>query len=173
MTEKRLMWWGAALVAAAIIAAIVIIWWNPTPVSVPGGRPPAQAPGTPAASEPSAFNPDVPRDATLSDAVNEAPAAPGTEELFKTFNITAAARGYDPSTLTIRMGDITQIRFSATDGDYDLFVPYAGLYQSVRRGETRQITFQATTAGTFQFFCRDHCPSGGRIEGAIVVLPRR
>jgi len=174
MPEQRLIGWGAVLVVVAT-AAILLFFWNvpKSPVPVPGGAPPETPLGSRATSAPATFSPTVPRGAALTEAVSEAPAAPGAAERFKIVDLAVTERGYNPATLTVRMGDITQVRFSALDGEYDLFVPYAGLYQSVRRGETKYITFQATTVGTFKFFCRDHCPSGGRIEGLLVVLPKQ
>ncbi|MDO8470259.1 MAG: cupredoxin domain-containing protein [bacterium] len=176
MRERYWVVWGSVFVAVLVAGILVAFVWNDVLLPPPGvvpAPPPAGGPGAPTAtSAPATFSPTVPDGAVLTEAANEAPAAPGVEEKFKTINLEVTERGYDPITLTVRMGDITQIRFSALDGDYDLSIPYSGLYQYVRRGETKNVTFQATTVGSFQFFCRDHCPSGGRIESLLVVLPK-
>lgn len=173
MLEKRLIAWGAVLVAVVMATSLLFFWNAPkTSVPPPDGAATETPPDSVATSVPATFSPTVPDGAVLTEAVSEAPAAPGVAERLKTINLAVTERGYDPATLTVQMGDITQVKLSASDGDYDLFIPYAGLYQSVRRGETKNITFQATTVGTFQFFCRDHCPAGGRIKGLLIVLPK-
>ncbi len=71
----------------------------------------------------------------------------------------------------MNLGDVVQIRLTAVGGDYDFAVPWSGLYTAVKEGETKQITFGATSAGTFVFMCRDLCPGGRTINGSIVVIP--
>ena len=96
---------------------------------------------------------------------------PGAEEKFGIFDMTVSSAGFNPENITVNLGDVVQIKLTAQGGDYDFAVPWSGLYTEVKERETKQITFGATSAGTFVFMCRDFCPAGKTITGSIIVLP--
>lgn len=125
----------------------------------------------PSNAPPPTYTSEVPLDATPTAPVVEAPAAPGRDERLGIFDMTVSAAGYNPSALTVKLGDLVQIRLTAAGGDYDFSMPWSGLYQSVKKGETKQISFQTTAVGTYLFQCRDFCPSGKTINGQVIVLP--
>ena len=130
--------------------------------------------GVPASSvpsNPSGYVAGVPKGAALTQTVSEAPAAPSATERLRVFQMSASEGGYLPSTITVNKGDIVNIKLTALAGDYDFSMPYTGMYQSVKQGETKQIGFGAVTAGTFTFECRSFCPAGGKITGSVIVLP--
>lgn len=117
------------------------------------------------------FTPEVPKNAKPTVPAAQSVAAPGAEEKFGIFNMTVSSAGFNPENITVNLGDVVQIRLTAVGGDYDFAVPWSGLYTAVEEGGTKQITFGATSAGTFVFMCRDFCPGGRTIKGSIVVLP--
>lgn len=131
------------------------------------GEMPGEAPG----EEERAYTADVPEDATPTTPDVSAPAAPGSSASLGIFDMTVSRSGFEPSVLTVKFGNLVQIRLRATDGDYDFSMPWSGLYSVVRAGETRQISFQTTNTGTYLFECRDLCPSGKTISGQLIVLP--
>lgn len=121
--------------------------------------------------ERSVFTSEVPQGIEPTTPAIEAPAAPDSDVKFGIFNMTVGRNGYEPSIITVKQGNLVQIRLTALDGDYDFSMPYKGLYQFVKEGETRQISFGVKTSGTFAFECRDFCPDGKKITGELIVLP--
>jgi len=117
------------------------------------------------------FTSEVPKNAKPTVPAEQSVAAPGAEEKFGIFNMTVSSSGFNPGNITVKYGDVVQIRLTAEGGDYDFVMPYSGLYTEVKKGETKQITFGATSAGTFVFMCRDFCPPGKAISGSLIVLP--
>ncbi|HXF44137.1 MAG TPA: cupredoxin domain-containing protein [Candidatus Paceibacterota bacterium] len=117
------------------------------------------------------FSPQVPENMEPTVPAEQSAAAPGAEEKLGIFKMTVNSSGFDPSNITVNLGDIVQILITASGDDFDFSVPYSGLYTKVNDGETKQVTFGATSAGTFVFQCRDFCPQGKTISGSIIVLP--
>jgi heme/copper-type cytochrome/quinol oxidase subunit 2 len=122
-------------------------------------------------TEVSVFTTEVPGNAELTVPQEKAPAAPGAEEKLGIFNMTVSSSGFSPNSITVNKGDVVQIRLTAQGGDYDLSMPYKGLYVMVPENETKQITFGINTTGTYNFMCRDYCPGGRTINGELIVLP--
>ncbi|MBI2279046.1 MAG: cupredoxin domain-containing protein [Candidatus Brennerbacteria bacterium] len=138
----------------------------------PAGSAEEETEGSGAVSlETSAYTSEVPENAVETPPAIEAPAAPGREETLGIFEMTVSRNGFAPSTLTVKLGNLVQIRLTAEDGDYDFSMPWSGLYQKVVKGETKQVSFQTTAAGTYRFECRDSCPAGAKIMGQLIVLP--
>lgn len=122
------------------------------------------------------YSSQIPAGATLSNPVNAAPASsnPDLTSQIKTFNLQATASGFDPSSITVNQGDSLKINFTSVGADYDLNIPYLGVYfPVVKRGQTRILPFDTSAPGTFVFECRDYCPSSGKIQGALIILPKK
>lgn len=117
------------------------------------------------------FTPEVPEDAVPTVPQHESPAAPNTEAKLGFFDMNVSASGFSPSTLTVKLGNLVQIKLTGVGGTYDFSMPWTGLYQKVNDGETKQISFQTTSVGTFIFECRDFCPVGRTIQGELIVTP--
>ncbi len=126
---------------------------------------------SPATTTAPIFSPEVPKDATLTVPVHEAPAAPNVPQTLGIFDMTVAANGFEPNSITVKNKNLVTINLTAADGDYDFSMPYTGLYTLVKKGETKQISFQATGTGTFVLECRDYCPKAEKIQGTVIVLP--
>jgi len=120
------------------------------------------------------YDPDIPEGATLTPTKNEAPASSNSELDSKSrfLNLSATEKGFLPEMITVRKGDTIYVDFTATDGSYDLDIPYLGTYfRKIEKGETKRLPFDVRTAGSFVFQCRDYCPRGGSIRGSLIVLP--
>lgn len=81
---------------------------------------------------------------------------------------------YSMQTMTVREGDSVMIHFFNTEpsgGDSHSFTmldsPYAMNVQ-VAPGQNKTITFEASTVGTFSYFCTFHQPT---MRGQLVVEP--
>lgn len=173
MTRKQLV----ILVAGGLIVVLGIIGGvltkKGTPVFGPTEREESatSAPVEEGTAPVAEYTAETPKNAEPTKPQIEAPAAPGRSEKLGIFEMTVSSRGFEPNSITVNKGDVIQIRLTALDGDYDFTVPYNGLYVALKAGETKQVTFGATTAGTFGFTCRDFCPRGKTIGGSIIVLP--
>lgn len=163
-----------ALSVFVVVAAIVGFFGQrgTTPGSAPVSGTPGPGVGgsTKQSQGTSYYSPVIPAGAALTKPTMSSPAAPGADESLGIFNMTASHAGFNPSTVTVKMGSVVQIRLTALDENYDFSMPYQGLYSSVAQGETHQIGFGATTVGTFEFFCRDLCPHG-KIQGKVIIIP--
>src|SRR5207244_7324427 len=78
----------------------------------------------------------------------------------KTFNVVARSFTFTitPATFVVNQGDVVTINFSVPSNDSAtshgiLMETYIEDGPSVNRGQSKVITFTATTAGTFQFVC--------------------
>ncbi len=117
------------------------------------------------------YTSEVPKNATLTVPVHEAPAAPNVPQTLGIFSMTVSENGFNPDSITVKNGNLVQINLTAVGVDFDFSMPYTGLYTMVKKGETKQVSFQTTGTGTFVFECRDHCPPSGKIQGTVIVIP--
>lgn len=117
------------------------------------------------------YSAEVPENAAPTPPVHESPAAPNVEARLGFFEMKVSAAGFTPAELTVKQGNLVQIKITALDDDYDWHLPYLGLSLVVRKGETKQASFQVTAPGTYRFECRDYCPIGRTIGGELVVIP--
>ncbi len=178
MTKRQVLVLGA-LVTIVLILVIIMVFANPTvPVPAPGASPGTVrlAPNQALTQESpiQGYSPEVPANAApgAPEAQIAIPAQPGQPlRTFNVFSLVASRDGYSPSSVTVRRGDVIEINLSSEGGDFDLFSPSLGFYVFARRGETKGISFEVPVTGTFSLLCRDHCPSGGTMEGKLVVLP--
>lgn len=116
------------------------------------------------------FTKETPAFAKLSEPKEETVADKETGAKLGMFEMRISSGGYAPNELTVKKGDVVQIRISAVDADYDFTIPYNGIYQFIKKEETKTVSFGVTDAGTLTFTCRDHCPRSGR-EGKLIVIP--
>jgi len=114
---------------------------------------------------------DIPSDAVVTVPVSEAPAAPDADERFRVYTLSVSAGGFVPDRIVVNKGDVVQLNIGAVGGTYDFSMPYTGLSQLIPSGESRQVSFGATSEGTFEFKCSAACPASGVIRGQLIVLP--
>ncbi|MFH1193307.1 MAG: hypothetical protein V1656_03280 [Candidatus Jorgensenbacteria bacterium] len=130
--------------------------------------------GQGAAGTPKNFSPDVPKGAVETKPKSETPMVGQEGEnqgRLGTYEVTASPGGYAPSSLTIRQGDIVELTFFSTGGDFDFFIPALSVHLSAPSGGKMTASFRSTASGTFLFECRDACPAGKTISGQLIVLP--
>ena len=96
----------------------------------------------------------------------------------KTFNIVARSFAFDitPASFVVNQGDVVTINLSVPASDQAvahgiLMETYIEGAVTVAKGQSRQITFTATTAGNFQFVCSfSDCGIGhSSMEGLFMV----
>ncbi len=95
------------------------------------------------------------------------PSSPGSDSDLRTFQIEIKNNKFTPDTVIVKTGDITKLSFNAIDRSYDVALPDFGLKQSISKGETKIISFQASASGQFKFFCV-FC--GGPSKGPVGTL---
>ncbi|MDP2704555.1 MAG: cupredoxin domain-containing protein [bacterium] len=166
-----------------IISVVVVIGLVVTGMATKGGAPakngnqPAESEGeknvttgAPEEELEAIFTEETPAFAKLSEPKEETVADKETGAKLGTFEMKIDGRGYTPNELTVKKGDVVQIRIFAVDADYDFTIPYVGIYQLIEKEDTKTVSFRATNVGTLAFTCRDHCPRSGR-EGKLIVIP--
>jgi heme/copper-type cytochrome/quinol oxidase subunit 2 len=174
MEQKK--WYGIGAVCLIVVCIVVIAIVSPKKGGVGTPVPPQGLPTVPnEPAEPTlekeGYVSDVPSNAVVSVPVTEAPAAPNVTEKFRSYEISITKEGYSPSSITVNKGDVIQLSLTAVDGAYDFSMPYTGLSQTFAKGERKQVSFGATSAGTFEFRCDAACPPGKIIRGQLIVLP--
>lgn len=120
------------------------------------------------------YSPQVPQNAVLTKPKSEAPASanPNLTTKIKFFDMKATSAGFSPNSITVNKGDSLRVNFTAQDGDYDLSIPYLGAsFSVIKKGTARELPIDTSTPGTFVFECSSYCPSGGKIQGTLIVLP--
>ncbi len=120
--------------------------------------------------EPKLFSLEVPKNREITVPKNQAPASVGSSNIVGTYEVSISPKGFSLNRITVKVGNIAQIKFTAVDGAYDVEIPYLQMYTSVPQGQTKLIAFQATTVGTFVFQCRDRCPETNG-KGELLVIP--
>ena len=158
------------VIVVLVVAAIVyVILSSGNKTSEPIGVTTESPPSPSAVSK--TYKAEVPKDAVLSTPVRETPAAPNVEEKLGIYEIRITKNGFDPLTLTVKKGNLVQLRITAVDADYDWSMPYSGLYKTIKKGETGDVgPWGATLAGTFIFECRNLCPLENT-TGSLIVIP--
>jgi heme/copper-type cytochrome/quinol oxidase subunit 2 len=118
----------------------------------------------------SGYSSEVPENIEITTPKIEAPLGGNNNNAtIGLFEMSVSKDGFSPSQLAVKNGNVVQINLTAVDGNYDWELPWFGLYYSISKGETKNISFQATSPGTLDFYCRDFCPAGGKIAGKIII----
>jgi len=64
---------------------------------------------------------------------------------------------FQPPDLIVNEGDVVDIRLSAMDRDYEIYLPELGIYKLVAKGKKSEVQFQAFPAGKHVFRCKAIC----------------
>ncbi len=164
----------ALVVLGGLIVGVIMRNGETPGIVGPTGSKPGAA-GTAATSSPlqtQGYIPTVPKNATATVPAQSAPAAPNVTEQLGIFNMTVSASGFSPSTITVKQGNLVQLKITAVGGTYDFTIPYMGISSVIPKGTTQTVSFGATSAGTFAFSCDKDCPQSGKIGGTIIVIPK-
>lgn len=88
----------------------------------------------------------------------------------KEFSITAKQFDFEPSTITVNMGDLVRLHVTSADVAHGIAINQFGVNTVLNVGETKTIEFTADKTGSFGFFCSVFCGSGhGGMKGVINV----
>lgn len=176
--KKKQLWvWVVVLV---VVVLAVVVWYfsfgrfapNPSSVSSSGTATDTYQ-GYKIAD---IYSASVPASAAPTPAQSVVAATPNPSLPIKnrTYNMSASASGFNPSSITVNAFDTITLEFTAVDGTYDFSIPYLGAYfYPVQKGQTKELILTASGAGTFTFQCRDYCPPGGAIKGTLTVIPQK
>ena len=99
----------------------------------------------------------------------EAAAAPGVAAKLRIFSITETASAFTPDTVVVKPGDTVDISVTASGGNYDVTQPDYGLSLVVPNGATKELGFQALSAGKFTLYCKS-CGGPDREPVGYVIV---
>ncbi|MEY3784041.1 MAG: hypothetical protein RLZZ230_363 [Candidatus Parcubacteria bacterium] len=105
-------------------------------------------------------------DAEISNGTTEESAV--SEE--KVFTLDSFKYGYSIKEIRVKKGDEVTIKLTSSDGMHDWVVDEFGAYTNkINAGETSAISFVASEAGTFEYYCSvgDHRAQG--MVGKLIV----
>ncbi len=95
-----------------------------------------------------------------------------TVPVARTIAVTAKRFEFSPSVITVRMGDSVTLSLRTADVAHGFNCPGLGLRAAISPGKTATVSFIATKAGTFPFFCDVFCGEGHEdMTGTIAILP--
>jgi len=98
--------------------------------------------------------------------------APGVQTKIRTFNIKAERNIFNPSTVIVNVGDTVHINFTPIDKTYDITLPDYGLKQTVAKGETKILEFQALNEGKYLYYC-DLCGGANSSAKGYVIISKK
>jgi hypothetical protein len=168
-----------SLIALAVLLLVLAFgfyfrMWNGAPYEGPLEENPATidlSPNELLNLQENKFTAEVPRNATETVAAAEAPAAPNVSAKLGFYDIAMSKDGFSPASIAVKKGNLAKLRVTAVDGDYDFVIPYLEMSVSIKKGETRHISFQVDAQGTFLFECQLQCPLNKKIMGTLVMIP--
>lgn len=139
-----------------------------TPASSTSPGIPAVAAVPPNTSVPDEGATDAPPDVAVP--VTQSAGNPAGTVSYRSFNISIDDGAYDPSTVIVKQGDTVNLELTAVDANYEFTQPNYGFNDSIMKGETQTIQFQALRSGDFTFYC-ESCggPSKGPVGHLIVT----
>ena len=90
--------------------------------------------------------------------------------VIKEFNMTAKNWEFNPSTISVKLGDRVVIHVKSIDVEHGIALPAFGISQNLNPGEEVTLEFVADQKGEFTFFCNVYCGAGHReMKGTLVV----
>ena len=86
--------------------------------------------------------------------------------------IDVKAKKYDfqPSTIEVQQGERVVLRVTSTDRLHGIGIKKFGVDREVPKGQTVEVEFVASSAGTFEILCTEDCGKGhDDMVGTLVV----
>jgi len=91
---------------------------------------------------------------TLPLATSTEAVVPPTKATTKTFTVTAANFSYDAKQIKVKKGDTVVINYKNSEGFHDwVLKEFDATTKQIGEGQSETITFVASKAGTFEYFC--------------------
>lgn len=94
----------------------------------------------------------------------------GEDISFRNFDVRAEGGKFYPSQIIVNHKDILQINITAIDKDYDFILEYYGMKQTVKKGETKKISFEAYEHGRFMYYCNICGGLETSTKGEVIVV---
>jgi heme/copper-type cytochrome/quinol oxidase subunit 2 len=91
-------------------------------------------------------------------------ASPGVDANLRVFKIRGEGNKFIPSQIIANFNDTIHVDITAVDKDYDFVLQGYNMRQSIPKGVTKPLEFQAVSEGRFLYYC-ESC--GGVESGAI------
>ena len=96
------------------------------------------------------------------------PAAEGSLNSLRNFDIRAEGGKFTPSKIIGKSGDTMMVNFTAVDNNYSIVFPSYNMRQVAKKGETKVLGFHAGEAGTFTYYC-DVCGENTTASGTLII----
>ena len=111
----------------------------------------------------------TPSEPGLTDVVIEAvPTTPQAE--VKEFSIIAKNWEFQPSTITVKQGDLVRLKVKSVDAEHSLAIPDYQIDVNLPPNEEKTVEFVADQVGTFKFRCAVFCGEGHKaMTGQLIV----
>lgn len=90
----------------------------------------------------------------------------------RSFSLAVSNGLLSPDTVIVKLRDIVRLTFASADKKYDFYQPEYGWGQSVAKGRSASLEFQASAAGTFTFFCRSCGGPERGPRGTLIVVSK-
>lgn len=76
---------------------------------------------------------------------------------------------FTPKNIIVRQGDLVNIKFQALDKDYNIVVPDYNLKMEIKAGQSKSMSFTASKAGTFPYYCPDCGGLESSAQGLMII----
>ncbi|MBI2411354.1 MAG: cupredoxin domain-containing protein [Candidatus Kerfeldbacteria bacterium] len=88
----------------------------------------------------------------------------------QTFSMTAKQWSFSPSSITVNEGDTVTLNITSKDVEHGFYIDEFNVNATLSAGKTTTVTFVASKAGTYSFFCSVYCGEGHPdMSGTLVV----
>ena len=88
----------------------------------------------------------------------------------RVIEVKASKYDFEPSTIEVQQGERVVLRVTSTDRLHGIGIKKFGVNREVPKGQTVDVEFVATTAGTFKVLCTEDCGKGhDDMVGTLVV----
>ncbi len=90
----------------------------------------------------------------------------------KEFSVTAKKFAFEPSTITVRKGDMVKLAITSVDVTHGFSLSGFNVNANIEPGRETVVEFTVDKEGSFTFFCSVFCGEGhGGMKGQLVVEP--
>lgn len=106
---------------------------------------------------------------TVSTAPSASPSGAMTEGSVKTFTMNTGAFYFKPDTITVKKGDTVKLSITNDGGFHNFTLDEFNVAAQLPAGKATEVSFVASKAGTFEFYCSvmDHRARGQK--GKLIV----
>ena len=88
----------------------------------------------------------------------------------RVIDVTARKYEFEPSTIEVQQGERVVLRVTSTDRLHGIGIKKFGISREAPKGQTVDVEFVASTAGTYKVICTEDCGKGhDDMVGTLVV----